>query len=294
MPVYKETKEEIEKSIHSILHQTLDDFELILILDNPLDKWRIDYLKSLNDKRIKLLINEKNLGIAESLNKGLKVSKGKYIARMDAGDVALSSRLEKQLKYLEENHLDFVGCSVYLYQDNKRRILNYPSSSKILKKMIFHRDLFLHPTFFLKRELYESLNYYTNMPYVEDYDFLLKVVNQGYSIGNIKEPLLECYLNENGLTKKNQAPQWVISEKLKKHYKKSNDQLTKEAIEEYMHSNNYRKDVEKMNAYLRRKELFFKEKGIKKIYYLVSMINGHFIKNVLFRILVGLCNIFYL
>ena len=92
------SEETIKETINSILNQTYKDFELIIVNDKSTDNTE-SIIKSFKDERIKLINNKKNLGLPASLNKAIKVAKGKYVARMDADDVMLHGRLEKQLAF---------------------------------------------------------------------------------------------------------------------------------------------------------------------------------------------------
>ena len=98
LSAYNEEERWFRKAVESILNQSFKEFELILILDNPnnelLDKIIKEYKEK--DSRIIYIKNEKNLGLVESLNRGIKASSGLYIARMDADDIAKPTRIEKQ------------------------------------------------------------------------------------------------------------------------------------------------------------------------------------------------------
>ena len=102
MPVYNAKEEELLLAIKSILNQTFDDFEFIIINDGSTNNSE-DVILSLNDKRIKYLKNDNNLKLIATLNKGLDIAKGKYIARLDCDDYSDNTRLEKQYKFLEQN-----------------------------------------------------------------------------------------------------------------------------------------------------------------------------------------------
>jgi glycosyltransferase involved in cell wall biosynthesis len=91
----------IQESIESILSQTFDDFEFILIDDGSTDTTP-DIMKSYKDKRIRM-VSQENMGLARSLNKGLRMAKGRYIARLDADDIALPHRLERQYGFMESH-----------------------------------------------------------------------------------------------------------------------------------------------------------------------------------------------
>jgi glycosyltransferase involved in cell wall biosynthesis len=92
----------LTEAIESILNQTLKDFELIIINDGSTDKTE-DVVKSFSDARIIYLKNETNSGLVYTLNKGIDIAKGKYIARMDGDDISLPTRLAKQKAILDEN-----------------------------------------------------------------------------------------------------------------------------------------------------------------------------------------------
>lgn len=107
MANYKTKIEYLQEAIDSILNQTYRNFELIIIDDCSQDE-SVDYIKSINDNRVRLLINDKNSGPAVTRNRGLEVAKGKYIAIMDSDDISMPTRLEKQVAYMEMNPDVFV------------------------------------------------------------------------------------------------------------------------------------------------------------------------------------------
>lgn len=100
MPAYNAEKY-IGKSIDSILNQTYGDFEFIIINDGSKDSTK-EIILSYSDNRIVYLENEINSGIVVTLNKGLEYATGEYIARMDADDIAVAERLEKQIEFMEK------------------------------------------------------------------------------------------------------------------------------------------------------------------------------------------------
>ncbi len=110
MSVYNADPDLLKRSVDSILNQTYSDIELILINDGAGEKGE-EYIKSLKDKRVHVLVNPRNMGLAFSLNRGIKAAHGTYIARMDADDYALPERLSEQLSYMEEHkNIDVLAC----------------------------------------------------------------------------------------------------------------------------------------------------------------------------------------
>lgn len=102
MSTYNETPKELDESINSILHQTYSNFEFLIINDNPNNCELEETLKTYVDSRIRIIRNEKNLGLVKSLNAGLKLCEGQYVARMDADDISRQSRIQDELLYLKK------------------------------------------------------------------------------------------------------------------------------------------------------------------------------------------------
>ena len=103
------------EAIESILNQTFEDFEFFIINDGSTDLSG-HIIRSYRDKRIKYKDNQENLGLAKSLNRGIKLAKGKYIARQDSNDISHSDRLRRQYDYMEKTATDVLGCR-YIFID---------------------------------------------------------------------------------------------------------------------------------------------------------------------------------
>jgi glycosyltransferase involved in cell wall biosynthesis len=187
-------EEFIEDSIKSVLKQTFKNFEFIIVDDGSIDN-SLKIIKSYQaiDSRIKI-ISQKNNGLAKSLNVGIKNSKGKYIARIDADDLCYECRLEKQYLFMENNHLvDLIGSSVDVINEN-----GVITSQKIqiteFKKIYQNRFLLspvLHITFFGKRIFFENHSYRENFIYAQDYDLVLRGLDSGSVIMNMEEKLVQ-------------------------------------------------------------------------------------------------------
>ncbi|MBW3110243.1 glycosyltransferase [Bacillus sp. MCCB 382] len=226
MSSYNEELNWVEESMQSILNQTYENIELIVVLDNP-DHDELRELLSNHeqtDSRVKVLINEKNLGLVSSLNRALEHCRGHYIARMDADDRSLPNRLELQKKYLENNHFDFVFSEMIL-MDEKGNILVDEEGLELagdeIKRRLKYTNVSTHPTWFLKREVYEMLNGYREVPYCEDYDFILRAVSRNVKIGKMKENVLKYRLRDNSISKRYMLEQFMISRQLVSLYKEN-------------------------------------------------------------------------
>ena len=121
MGVYKEPIKWLHQSVESVLCQTFTDFEFIIIIDNPNYVDGISVLENYatRDKRIVLIKNDTNIGLTKSLNKGLRIAKGKYIARMDADDISLPKRFQMQFDYMEEHPEIIVLGTNIMYIGNR-------------------------------------------------------------------------------------------------------------------------------------------------------------------------------
>ena len=101
MSIYNERYNDIEKAVNSVLKQTFKDFEFIIVIDEP-SRANLASMLEARDPRIKIYLNKENIGLAKSMNRAAELADGKYLARMDADDVSLPQRLEKEYKSIIE------------------------------------------------------------------------------------------------------------------------------------------------------------------------------------------------
>ena len=166
----------LKEAVESILHQTLTDFEFIIIDDGSTDDSR-DYLAALQDNRIRLIRNSENIGQTKSLNIGLMAAKGKYIARMDSDDISLPTRFEKQYDYMEHHpNVTLCGSRISFIGDRKgtssgkwRRKFENMDDYRI--NLLFTNPGPPHPTFFMRHEILKKhgIMYDENLHYAQDY-----------------------------------------------------------------------------------------------------------------------------
>ena len=216
MSTYKENKEILSASIESILNQSYSNFEFIILLDNPkntLHKEVIsDYAKK--DPRIRFFINSVNKGVSESINYGLTLVTGKYIARMDADDISLPNRLEKQYAYLTKYNYDLVGGITEIIQEDGTLIYSIaklPHEMKRIKQMSKYNQCLPQPTWLGKTELFLSLNGYRDLPFAEDYDFTLRALLKGYQLSNLNESVLLYRMSTQSLSRSNLLKQFLYA-----------------------------------------------------------------------------------
>lgn len=230
MSVYNETEIELNKSINSILNQDIKDIELIIVDDNPNNKIIKDYLikKRKEDDRIIIHFNSTNVGQAESRNIAVKLSKFDIIAVMDADDISSNDRLSKQLKFLNENKLDFVYSNFKEidYEGNVIRDYKWKLSTtydqKRLKYIFLNcSDVSLQSTWLLKKEVYKNLLGYRDLV-VEDFDFNLRSLLLGHKQGYLSDCLVSKRSRKNGIMQSNRLKIYLTVKLLKKYVKKQN------------------------------------------------------------------------
>ncbi len=201
MSVYNE-ENYVAASIESILNQTFNDFEFVIINDGSTDKTQEILERYIQqDERIRLIVNQSNLGLATSMNKGLTVAKGRYIAMMDAADISHAERLEKQVKFLEANsNVSLLGSWVYWIDENKRIIGKWDRAVRVNSILLYETGGLLHPSVMARKELYEVLGFYdTHHYYSPDFDLHARALKNHFSIANIPEFLLSSMRRDSGI-----------------------------------------------------------------------------------------------
>ena len=224
MSTYKEDERLLRESIESILNQTYRDFEYIIILDYPDNDVHKSVIEeyALKDDRIHFYINEKNMGLTDSLNRGLSLCHGEYIARMDADDISLPNRLERQMKYLEKNHYDLIGGITEMINENGTllySIKSVPTDPKKINKALRYSQCIAHPTWLGRKEVFEKNSGYRHMPLCEDYDFTLRAVLNGFVISNLNEPVLKYRMTSNSISRSNLFEQYLYMSYITNEYK---------------------------------------------------------------------------
>ena len=172
----------LREAINSILNQTYREFEFIIIDDGSTDATP-QILDEFTDTRIIRLQNDQNLGLVISLNKALAVAKGEIIARMDADDISLPKRFEKQIEFLLKNpSIDLCGTWADLIDENGKIIgeKKFPKRHLAIIRALLLLSPIIHPTFFAKSEVFKELKGYNpRFEYAEDYEFLLRAKKTG-------------------------------------------------------------------------------------------------------------------
>ena len=198
MPVYN-AEEYICEAIESIVNQTLQDWELIIVDEPTTTDSTDDIVRRFmeNDSRIKLIINKERLGISKSLNVAIEASKGKYIVRMDADDISLPNRLQEQVNYMDANpDIGISGCDFQVQGEQWESNLLYDEND-IKADLLFFVPL-RHPTIIMRKELLDKNNirYSEIFEAAEDYDLFVRSRNC-FRITNLSKKLLIYRRHEN-------------------------------------------------------------------------------------------------
>ena len=197
IPVYKPDLGYFKQCIDSLLFQKLNDFELytnfeVIIVSEPFNQAEIEkFVSAYGDVRLKLYFNTERMGIAASLNRGMKLAQGKYIARLDDDDISAPCRLQKQVEYLEKNDNITLCTSDYLYfgDMNDGRVAMEGEMAKAWSVLTCPFD---HPTIMFRKDFFfqNNLFYDENRGYVEDWELWKRAFQKGMTVGCIHDILL--------------------------------------------------------------------------------------------------------
>lgn len=203
MPIYN-SQTYLSESIESVLSQKFQNFEFIIIDDGSTDNGT-DIIKSYNDSRIKLYCKTHNY--IKSLNWGISVSQGEYIARMDADDIMMPHRLEMQYRYMESNpDIDICGSWAETFGNSVYIIKSLTDHNDIFSSLLFNNPM-VHPTVMMRKKSLEKISIYPNLYkqrfiYAEDYKLWVDFAVKGLKFSNIPDILLKYRFSETQNTSK--------------------------------------------------------------------------------------------
>lgn len=236
MPVYN-CELYIKEAIDSILNQTFSDFEFLIIDDASTDK-TLSIIKTYNDSRIQLIEKPVNSGYTNSLNYGLTIAKGKYIARMDGDDISLPDRFEKQVIFMEANQ-DVVVCGALYQLIGREEIYDLPEFHEAIKISLLYGNCLGHPTVMLRNSVLikNGMKYNIKMEPAEDYDLWVRLIAIG-KLHNLQEVLLNYRIHNTQVSTSRKAQQFESAlksrlqmlEYFKYSYNKKENDLLKKII----------------------------------------------------------------
>jgi glycosyltransferase involved in cell wall biosynthesis len=190
----------VEDAVESILTQSMRDFELLVINDGSTDNTQeIIARLALNDSRIRLINHSKNAGLIASLNEGLELAQAKYVARLDADDIAHPKRFELQLKLLEESQQVIVCGSYIRLFGNRNGVKKYPTTNEELKSSLLFFCPLAHPSVMFRKKAVEKIGYENGFEFAEDYRLWSRLINEG-DFAMIPQPLLSYRTSESQIS----------------------------------------------------------------------------------------------
>ena len=190
IPYYKK-KKFIKNSIKSVLNQTFKNFEIIIIYDDN-EKKDLSFIKQItkSDNRIKLIVNNKNIGAGLSRNKGIHKSLGKYISFIDADDFWKKNKLHEQIFFMEKNNYFVSHTSYDIMNQNKKKIGHRNAKTfENFEQLLFSCDIGLSTVVFRKEILKKGLKF-PNLKTKEDFVLWLNILKKGYKIYSYKKSLV--------------------------------------------------------------------------------------------------------
>ncbi|HXA02811.1 MAG TPA: glycosyltransferase [Cytophagaceae bacterium] len=204
MPVYNGERF-LKSAVESILSQTYTDFEFLIINDGSTDN-SDKIIRSFHDKRITLVSNEKNSGLISTLNKGIKLARGKYIARMDGDDISMPVRLSKQVSFLEVHpEISMVASHIQLMDEEGNDLGNWQEdiqtkTGKQIKALLPYTNCIAHPSIVIRTDVAKEFLYDEKQVNNEDWDLWMRLVSEGHKLAKVNESLLKYRIHTNSIT----------------------------------------------------------------------------------------------
>lgn len=205
LPVYN-AERYLREAIGSVLQQTFTDFELLAINDGSTDSSEAIVL-SFGDERIRYISNKGNKGLIYTLNRGIELARGQYIARMDGDDICHPQRLEKQVAYLQQSSVALVASTVEMISENGSPLPPWKddrqhTTPQSIRAFLLRDNCIAHPSIMARTEVMREYRYQSDQKEAEDYDLWLRLSADGQEIAKINEPLLRYRFLQTSLTRK--------------------------------------------------------------------------------------------
>jgi glycosyltransferase involved in cell wall biosynthesis len=205
--------------MESVFSQHFGDFEFILIDDASSDATP-DLLESYrNDPRLRLIRNARNLGLTKSLNIGLEAARGKYICRLDAGDVSLPGRFDKQIQFMESHH------NIYLSGSGARNVNARGEALTVfrpvtdpakLRTALGEKCSIYHSTIIFRNT--DEFKYREKFIYAQDYDLYLRCLSRKKVLANLPDILIQYRVAGDSISYSKRAHQMLFAEKAREFY----------------------------------------------------------------------------
>lgn len=216
-------------AIDSILKQSLQDFEFIIVNDGSTDD-SLSIIEEYQSPKI-FVINQNNQGIVGALNVGLSLAKGKFIARMDADDISVHDRFEKQINYLESKSLDICGSQLAVMDEDGRiyRHVAMPTTAEWVAVTLACTVPFAHGSVMMRRSFLDSKSLSYTPGLIEDYSLWCSFYEHGAQMGNVNEELY-MYREHKSLSKLSISESQIATHKQRRDFVKKSSASLQESI----------------------------------------------------------------
>ncbi|MDD5606825.1 MAG: glycosyltransferase [Candidatus Pacebacteria bacterium] len=217
------------RAIQSVLSQTYQYFEIIIVDDGSIDNTK-SLVERFNNERIVYIQRRENSGNSVvPRNTAMKIAKGKYIAFLDSDDEWMPEKLEKQIKLFEKlnnSNIGFIGCNVVIVDEKNKKEWEYkiPRCKNIFKELLIMNNFIFNPSsVIVEKEVFNTIGLFDeNLKTVQDYDMWIRIA-QKYNFDFVPEPLFKYYIHNSNITntlsfEKQEKDIRYIFEKYRKYY----------------------------------------------------------------------------
>ena len=225
MSTYNEKEEWLRDCIESVLNQSYQNLEFIIVLDNPENDMLRDVILEYQEKdsRVIFVPNEKNIGLVASLNRSLEYVHGTYVARIDADDICYPKRFQLQMEAMKKQEVDFVISAIDFIHDDGKLVAGVSDEMfgpKAFAQIMKYGNVAHHSTWLMKKTVYDRLEGYREVRYCEDLDFVLRALQEGTRIIKIRDHLVKYRLRENSISRNFAMEQAMKARYIRKKYAK--------------------------------------------------------------------------
>ena len=216
IPTYNQSQY-LEEAMESVLNQTYQNIEIIIVDDGSTDNTS-EVVKSFDNKII--YIPQKNKGASSARNAGIKKAQGQYVAFLDSDDMWIKNKLEKQIKFIQNNpEIGLLGTGCYQMVDINKMIYKkiFPAKNETLQKDLIKYNPFIQSSVIIKKDVFNHIDLYDEkFKESEDYDLWLRIA-QKYKVANLEQALVTKRYYEKGLSKDKDNKQLYFALKAKKN-----------------------------------------------------------------------------
>jgi len=216
IPTYNQSQY-LEEAMESVLNQTYQNIEIIIVDDGSTDNTS-EVVKSFDNKII--YIPQKNKGASSARNAGIKKAQGQYVAFLDSDDMWIKNKLEKQIKFIQNNpEIGLLGTGCYQMVDINKMIYKkiFPAKNEILQKDLIKYNPFIQSSVIIKKDVFNHIDLYDEkFKESEDYDLWLRIA-QKYKVANLEQALVTKRYYEKGLSKDKDNKQLYFALKAKRN-----------------------------------------------------------------------------